>query len=86
MYTEKKEFLFDKLDILYLPMDKSNIVDDEYRKFLNDFRELFAQFEDSEQNPEFALFYKNFNPNQFKFLNICSKINSRRNDFLPPAI
>ena len=62
------EILFDKLDILCLPMDKTNIVDDNYRKFLDGFRKLFAQFEDSEQNPEFALFYKNFNPNQFKFL------------------
>jgi len=68
LFYNNYEILFDKLDILYLPIDKSNKVDDGYRKFLDDFRELFAQFEDSEQNPEFALFYKNFNPNQFKFL------------------
>ena len=37
-------------------------------KFLEDFRKLFAQFENTEKNPELALFYSNFNPNQFKFL------------------
>ena len=41
---------------------------DDYMKFLEDFRKLFAQFENTEKNPELALFYSNFNPNQFKFL------------------
>lgn len=62
------EILFDKLDILYLPEDKSNSIDNDYMKFLEDFRKLFAQFENTEKNPELALFYSNFNPNQFKFL------------------
>ena len=62
------EILFDRLDILYLPEDKSNSIDKKYMKFLDDFRKLFAQYEDSESNPELALFYKNFNPNQFMFL------------------
>lgn len=61
------EILFDKLDILYLPREKNNKADNEYLGFLKKIHELFAQFEDSESNPEYAMFYKNFNQ-QFKFL------------------
>ena len=60
------EILFDKLDILYLPEEKTHKTDKAYFEFLKKIHELFAQFEDSESNPEYALFYKNFSQ-QFKF-------------------
>ncbi len=68
LHYNNYDILFDRLDILYLPEDKSSSVDKKYIDFLKQLRDLFAQFEDAEKNPELALFYKNFNPNQFMFL------------------